>query len=80
MKNLTTALMLGVFATTGCVTLPEIDKKAEINNSQEKTRGLSNDKIPVMADQINTIRNPWNCRQIITNKARDSGPYYKNDY
>jgi len=29
-------------------------KKAEINNSQEKTRGLSNDKIPVMADQINT--------------------------
>ena len=54
MKNLTTALLLGVFATTGCVTLPEIDKKAEINNSQEKTRGLSNDKIPVMADQINT--------------------------
>jgi uncharacterized protein YcfL len=54
MKNLTTALMLGVFATTGCVTLPEIDKKTEISSSQEKTRGLSNDKIPVMADQINT--------------------------
>ena len=53
MKNLTTALLLGVFATTGCVTLPEVDKKAEISNSQEKTRGLSNDKVPVMADQIN---------------------------
>ncbi len=53
MKKLTTALLLGVFATTGCVTLPEVDKKAEISNSQEKTRGLSNDKVPVMADQIN---------------------------
>lgn len=53
MKNLTTALLLGVFATTGCVTLPEIDKKAEISNSQEKTRGMSNDKVPIMADQIN---------------------------
>ncbi|MSR49112.1 MAG: hypothetical protein EXS07_03590 [Gemmataceae bacterium] len=53
MKKLTTALLLGVFATTGCITLPEVDKKAEISNSQEKTRGLSNDKVPVMADQIN---------------------------
>lgn len=53
MKKLTTALLLGVFATTGCVTLPEVDKKAEISNSQEKTRGLSNDKVLVMADQIN---------------------------
>lgn len=53
MKKLTTALLLGVFATTGCVSLPEVDKKAEISNSQEKTRGLSNDKVPVMADQIN---------------------------
>lgn len=53
MKKLTTVLLLGVFATTGCVTLPEVDKKAEISNSQEKTRGLSNDKVPVMADQIN---------------------------
>ncbi len=53
MKKLITALLLGVFATTGCVTLPEVDKKAEISNSQEKTRGLSNDKVPVMADQIN---------------------------
>jgi len=53
MKNLATALLLGVIATTGCVTLPEIDKKADISNSQEKTRGLSNDKVPVMADQIN---------------------------
>ncbi|NBR04230.1 MAG: hypothetical protein EBT92_00485 [Planctomycetes bacterium] len=53
MKNIATALMLGVIATTGCVTLPEIDKKADISTSQEKTRGLSNDKVPVMADQIN---------------------------
>ena len=53
MKKLTTTSLLGVFATTGCVTLPEVDKKAEISNSQEKTRGLSNDKVPVMADQIN---------------------------
>ncbi len=53
MKKLTTALLLGVFATTGCVTLPEVDKKTEISSSQEKTRGLSNDKVPVMADQIN---------------------------
>lgn len=53
MKKLTTALLLGVFATTGCITLPEVDKKAEISSSQEKTRGLSNDKVPVMADQIN---------------------------
>lgn len=53
MKNLATALLLGVIATTGCVTLPEIDKKADISSNQEKTRGLSNDKIPVMADQIN---------------------------
>lgn len=52
MKKLTTILILGIFISTGCVTLPELDKKAELSNSQEKTRGLSNDKVPVMADQI----------------------------
>ena len=52
MKKLTTILILGIFTSTGCVTLPELDKKAELSNSQEKTRGLSNDKVPVMADQI----------------------------
>ncbi|MFM7096815.1 MAG: hypothetical protein ACKO16_05285 [Gemmataceae bacterium] len=52
MKKLTTILILGIFISTGCVTLPELDKKAELSNNQEKTRGLSNDKVPVMADQI----------------------------
>jgi hypothetical protein len=52
MKKLTTILILGIFTSTGCVTLPELDKKAELSNNQEKTRGLSNDKVPVMADQI----------------------------
>lgn len=52
MKKLTTILILGIFTSIGCVTLPELDKKAELSNSQEKTRGLSNDKVPVMADQI----------------------------
>ena len=52
MKKLTTILILGIFTSTGCVTLPELDKKAELSNSQEKTRALSNDKVPVMADQI----------------------------
>lgn len=52
MKKLTTILILGIFTSIGCVTLPELDKKAELSNNQEKTRGLSNDKVPVMADQI----------------------------
>jgi len=39
MKNLTTALMLGVFATTGCVTLPEIDKKKPKSTTAKKKRG-----------------------------------------
>lgn len=52
MKKLTTILILGIFTSTGCVTLPELDKKAELSNNQGKTRGLSNDKVPVMADQI----------------------------
>ena len=38
MKKLTTILILGIFTSTGCVTLPELDKKAELSNSQEKTR------------------------------------------
>jgi len=40
MKNLTTALMLGVFATTGCVTLPEIDKKSRNQQQPRKNAGI----------------------------------------
>lgn len=54
MKTLATALMLGFIATTGCVTLPDVDKKTTAFNNAEKMRGLPNDKVPVMADQINT--------------------------
>lgn len=73
MKKLTTALLLGVFATTGCITLPEVDKKAEISNSQEKTRGLSNDKVPVMADQINAD----NATKILANLEEEVSRAYQ---
>ncbi len=54
MKSLITSLMLGIIATAGCVTLPEVDSKTTAINNAEKTRGLPNDKVPVMADQINS--------------------------
>lgn len=45
--------MIVALGNTGCVTLPEMTSaKNETNSNSNVTRGLSNDKIPVTADQI----------------------------
>lgn len=64
MNRIASLMFIGALATTGCVTLPEMSStQKDTDSASNVTRGLSNDKIPVTADQIHE----GNARQMLMN-------------
>jgi|GEM_PF-278566 len=64
MFRISTLLLCAALSTTGCVTLPEQDStRKSSDTSAGVSRGLSNDKVPVTADQIHD----GNAKQMLAN-------------